>query len=52
MVSVGTLGRYHHNFKFELNGIRVWRAYGVGKGKVIIPYQDIIVSPKFQEILL
>lgn len=35
----------YHNFKFELNGIRVWRAYGVGKGKVI-PYQDIIVKPQ------
>jgi len=34
-----------HNFKFELNGIRVWRAYGVGKGKVI-SYQDIIVKPQ------
>ena len=44
MVSVGTLGRYH-NFKFELNGIRVWGAYGVGKGKAI-PYQDIIVKPQ------
>jgi len=44
MVSVGTLGRYH-NFKFELNGIRVWRAYGMGKGKVIL-YQDIIIKPQ------
>ena len=35
----------YHNFKFELNGIRVWRAYGVGKGKVI-PYQDTIVKPQ------
>jgi len=35
----------YHNFKFELNGIRVWRAYGVGKGKVT-PYQDIIVRPQ------
>ena len=35
----------YHNFKFELNGIRVWRAYGVGKGRVI-PYQDIIVNPQ------
>ena len=35
----------YHNFKFELNGIRVWRAYGIGKGKVI-PYQDIIVKPQ------
>ena len=33
----------YHNFKFELNGIRVWRACGIGKGKVI-PYQDIIVK--------
>ena len=35
----------YHNFKFELNGIQVWRAYGVGKGRVI-PYQDIIVNPQ------
>ena len=35
----------YHNFKFESNGIRVWRAYGVGKGRVI-PYQDIIVNPQ------
>ena len=41
---VGGFSRYH-NFKFELNGIRVWRAYGVGKGRVI-PYQDIIVNPQ------
>jgi len=41
---VDSFSRYH-NFKFELNGIRVWRAYGVGKGKVI-PYQDIIVKPQ------
>ena len=40
---VDSFSRYH-NFKFELNGVRVWRAYGVGKGKVI-PYQDIIVNP-------
>ena len=41
---VNGFSRYH-NFKFELNGIRVWRAYGVGKGKVI-PYKDIIVKPQ------
>ena len=23
----------YHNFKFELNEIQVWRAYGVEKGK-------------------
>ena len=35
----------YHNFKFELNGIRVWRAYGEGKG-IVIPYEDIIVKPQ------
>ena len=35
----------YHNFKFESNGIRVWRAYGVGQGR-LIPYQDIIVKPQ------
>ena len=34
----------YHNFIFELNGIRVWRADGVGKG-IVIPYQDTIVRP-------
>ena len=28
----------YHSFIFELNGIRVWRADGVGKG-IVIPYQ-------------
>ena len=36
-------GFRYHNFKFELNEIRVWRAYGVGK---VIPYKDIIVKPR------
>ena len=35
----------YDNFIFELNGIRVWRADGVGKGTVI-PYQDTIVKPQ------
>ena len=35
----------YHNFKFELNGIQVWRAYGVGKG-IVIPYEDIIIKPQ------
>ena len=35
----------YRNFKYELNGIRVWRAYGVGKG-IVIPYEDIIVKPQ------
>ena len=35
----------YHNFIFELNGIRVWRADGVGKG-IVTPYQDTIVKPQ------
>ena len=35
----------YHYFKFELNGIRVWKAYDVGKG-IVIPYEDIIVKPQ------
>ena len=35
----------YHNFIFELNGIRAWRADGVGKG-IVIPYQDTIVKPQ------
>ena len=35
----------YHNFIFELNGIWVWRADGVGKG-IVIPYQDTIVKPQ------
>ena len=35
----------YHNFIFELNGIRVWRADGVGRG-IVIPYQDTIVKPQ------
>lgn len=32
-----------HNFKFEEKGIRVWKAYGIGEGK-LIPYKDVIVK--------
>ena len=35
----------YDNFIFELNGIRVWRADGVGKG-IVTPYQDTIVRPQ------
>ena len=35
----------YDNFISELNGIRVWRADGVGKG-IVIPYQDTIVKPQ------
>ena len=34
-----------YNFIFELNGIRVWRADGVGKA-IVIPYQETIVKPQ------
>ena len=33
----------YHNFKFEDDGIRLWRAHNVGEGKVI-PYRDFIVK--------
>ena len=36
---------FFHNFKFEGEGIRIWRAYGIGQGK-LIPYQDLIVKPQ------
>ena len=29
-----------HNFKYESNGLRVWKAFGVGPGKVL-PWRDI-----------
>ena len=35
----------YHNFKFDLNGVRVWKMYGVGQGR-LIPYEDIIVKPQ------
>ncbi|KAL9972283.1 hypothetical protein ACROYT_G018566 [Oculina patagonica] len=35
----------YHNFQCESNGIRIWRAYNVGQGR-LIPYQDIIVKPQ------
>ena len=39
---IENFGRYHN---FESNGIRGWRACGVGQGR-LIPYQDIIVKPQ------
>ena len=35
----------YDNFIFELNGFRVWRPDGMGKG-IVIPYQDTIVKPQ------
>ena len=35
----------YHNFKFEVEGIRGWRAYGVGLGR-FIPYREVITEPQ------
>ena len=35
----------YHNFKFEVEGIRAWRAYGVGLGR-FIPYREVITEPQ------
>ena len=35
----------YHNLEFEGEGIRMWRAHGIGKGR-LIPYQDLIVKPQ------
>jgi hypothetical protein len=34
-----------NNFQFEQDGIKLWRAYGIGTGKVI-PYSTIVVHPQ------
>ena len=36
---------FFHKFKFEGGGIRIWRAYAIGQGR-LIPYQDFIVKPQ------
>ena len=33
----------YHNYVYEENGVRVWRCYGIGKGK-LIPYKALIVK--------
>ena len=33
----------YHNFKFEVEGIRAWRAYGVELGR-FIPYREVITE--------
>ena len=35
----------YHNFKLEVEGIRAWRAYGVGLGR-FIPYREVITKPQ------
>ena len=34
-----------HNFSFELEGIRVWRCYGIGSMK-FVPYKSLILHPE------
>ncbi|KAL9970005.1 hypothetical protein ACROYT_G022307 [Oculina patagonica] len=34
-----------HNFCFERDGVRVWRCYDIGKGK-LIPHKSLIVKPQ------
>ena len=36
-----------HNFKIEEQGLRVRKAYGIGKGK-FIPFSDIVVKKQEQ----
>ena len=35
----------YHNVKFEETGIRVWKAHGIGEGK-LIPFTDITIEPQ------
>lgn len=34
-----------NNFQYQKNGIRVWKAYNIGPGRVI-PFKDLIVLPQ------
>ncbi|KAK3737882.1 hypothetical protein QZH41_003161 [Actinostola sp. cb2023] len=35
----------YHNFSFEKDGVRVWRCYGIGRGK-LVPYKRLILKPQ------
>ena len=37
--------RKFHNFCYERDGVRIWRCYGIGEGK-LIPYKLLIVKPQ------
>ena len=39
---LGNFGSFH-NFQFERFGIRVWKAYGIGQGK-LFPYESVYVK--------
>ena len=32
-----------HNFTYDDKGLRFWRAYGIGQGK-LIPFDDVVVE--------
>ena len=40
-----------HNFKFTHEGLRVWKAFNVGSGK-LIPWNDIVICPQTKTNLL
>ena len=41
----------YHNVVFEDTGIRVWKAYGVGEGK-LVPFKDTVLQPQAHTKLL
>ncbi len=43
-IKVKNIAQYNnfHNFQFEEGGIRMWRVYGIGAGKVL-PYSTMVV---------
>ena len=39
-----------HNFEYEDSGLRVWKCYGIGKGKCF-PYDEIYIKHQGQTLL-
>ena len=35
----------YHNIEFEDTGIRVWKAFGIGEGR-LLPFKDILINPQ------
>ena len=35
----------YHNFEFEDTGIRVWKAFGIGEGR-LLPFKNILINPQ------
>jgi hypothetical protein len=35
----------YNNIEFEDTGIRVWKAFGIGKGR-LLPFKDILINPQ------